>query len=74
MLDRSFGARAFALALTAGLVLASADPAAAQRRVDPKASSIVRGDPAALGFDPAKLAVASAGLKADVAAGKIAGA
>ena len=29
---------------------------------------------AALGFDPAKLAAASAGLKADVAAGKIVGA
>ena len=42
--------------------------------VDPKVSSIVRADPTALGFDPAKLAVASAGLKADVAAGKIAGA
>ena len=42
--------------------------------VDPKTSSIIRADPASLGFDPAKLAVASAGLKADVAAGKIAGA
>ena len=62
-------------ALAAGLALASVGPAAgAARGVDPKVSSIVRGDAAALGFDPAKLAAASAGLKADVAAGKIAGA
>ena len=47
---------------------------AASKVVDPKASSIVPGDAAALGFDPAKLAVAREGLKADVAAGKIAGA
>jgi CubicO group peptidase (beta-lactamase class C family) len=39
-----------------------------------KVSSIVKGDPAALGFDPGKLQAASDGLKADVAAGKIAGA
>jgi len=48
--------------------------AATAKRVDPKASSLVIGDAKALGFDPAKLAVAEAGLKADVAAGKIAGA
>ncbi len=47
---------------------------AATKAVDPKVSSIVHADAASLGFDPAKLAVASAGLKADVAAGKVAGA
>ena len=69
----------FAAALTAVAVLALAGPAAGQgaaksRAVDAKTSSVVRGDAAALGFDPAKLALASEGLKADVAAGKIAGA
>ena len=68
-------ARGVGFALAAGLALALAAPTAAEARgVDPKVSSIVRGDAATLGFDPAKLAVASAGLKADVAAGKIAGA
>jgi CubicO group peptidase (beta-lactamase class C family) len=64
-----------ALALAAGLVLAPMGAASgAPKVVDPKVSSIVKGDPVALGFDPAKLAVAEAGLKADVAAGKLAGA
>lgn len=63
-----------ALALAAGLALAAAGPAAAEKRVDPKVSSIVRGDAAALGFDPAKLEIARAALTADVASGKIAGA
>lgn len=63
-----------ALALAAGLALAAAGPAAADKRVDPKVSSIVRGDAAALGFDPAKLEIARAALSADVASGKIAGA
>ena len=69
-------ARAAAIALAAGLALASVGPAAGAPKghVDPKVSSIVKGDPAALGFDPAKLQAASDGLKADVAAGKIAGA
>jgi CubicO group peptidase (beta-lactamase class C family) len=63
------------LALAAGLAFAPVGPAtAAPKGVDPKVSSIVRADPAALGFDPAKLEAARAGLKADVAAGKIAGA
>lgn len=67
--------RAAVLALAAGLAFASAGPTAgATKGVDPKVSSIVRGDAAALGFDPAKLEAAKAGLKADVAAGKIAGA
>jgi CubicO group peptidase (beta-lactamase class C family) len=64
-----------AAALAAGLALALAGQAAvAAKSVDPKASSIVRGDAATLGFDPAKLEAARAGLKADVASGKIAGA
>jgi CubicO group peptidase (beta-lactamase class C family) len=66
--------RALGLALAAGLAFATAGAADAAKRVDPKASSIVRGDAAALGFDPAKLEAARAGLKADVASGKIAGA
>ena len=49
-------------------------PALAAKVADPKVSSIVAGDAAALGFDPAKLDVARQGLKADVASGKIAGA
>lgn len=55
-----------------GLAL-GATPALA-KGVDPKVSSVVAGDAAALGFDPAKLDVARQGLKADVASGKIAGA
>jgi CubicO group peptidase (beta-lactamase class C family) len=75
MTKRFLSARAAALALAAGLAFASAGPTAgATKSVDPKVSSIVRGDAAALGFDPAKLEAARAGLKADVAAGKIAGA
>jgi CubicO group peptidase (beta-lactamase class C family) len=63
-------------ALAAVLALGIGGPAvgAAQRVVDPKVSSIVRGDAAALGFDAAKLEAARVGLKADVADGKIAGA
>ncbi|WP_372785131.1 serine hydrolase domain-containing protein [Phenylobacterium sp.] len=64
-----------AVALAVGLGLAAAGPAAsAGKVVDPKVSSIVPGDAAALGFDPAKFEAARAGLKADVAAGKISGA
>lgn len=59
----------------AALALVAAGPAsAAPRQVDPKVSSIVRGDPVALGFDPAKLKLIEDGLRADVAGGKIAGA
>jgi CubicO group peptidase (beta-lactamase class C family) len=62
--------------LLAGILvaaLAAGQPALA-KTVDPKASSIVKGDAAALGFDPAKLDVARQALAADVASGKIAGA
>jgi len=55
-------------------VMAAGPPALAAKAVDPKASSIVQGDAAALGFDPAKLDVARQALAADVASGKIAGA
>ena len=68
MLIRFVGAAALSLAL------ALAGPAGAAKSVDAKASSIVKGDAAAAGFDPAKLAAAKAGLEADVAAGKIVGA
>ena len=76
MANHSPSGRAAALALAAGLALALAQPAAARdaKVVDPKVSSVVRGDAAALGFDPAKLEAARAGLRADVASGKIAGA
>jgi CubicO group peptidase (beta-lactamase class C family) len=61
--------------LAAALALAApAAVAAPHRTVDPKASAIVRADPAALGFDPAKLQAATDGLNAYVASGKIAGA
>ena len=67
--------RATGLALAASLAFLASEPAgAAPKGVDPKASSIVAGDAAALGFDPAKLAAAREALKADVASGKIAGA
>src|SRR5688572_12655942 len=63
--------------LLAGVLAAAmavGQPALAAKAVDPKASSIVTGDAAALGFDPAKLDVARQALAADVASGKIAGA
>jgi CubicO group peptidase (beta-lactamase class C family) len=68
--------RTWAVAGLAALALGLGGPAGAAPKgvVDPKISSIVPGDAAALGFDPAKLDAARAGLKADVAAGKIAGA
>jgi CubicO group peptidase (beta-lactamase class C family) len=65
------GVRAAIVALAVAFAPAAG---AATKTVDPKASSIVKGDAAALGFDPAKLALARDGLKADVASGKIAGA
>jgi len=65
----------WSVAVALAALLAVAGPAAAATKsVDPKVSSIVPGDAAALGFDPAKLAVARAGLAADVAGGRIAGA
>ena len=67
------GRKNFASAVVALAVMGLAQGAWA-KTADPKVSSIVRGDAAALGFDPAKLAAAGEGLKADVAAGKIAGA
>lgn len=73
---RFVGARAVAAVASLVLALGTAGLATAQttRIVDPKASSILPADAATLGFDSAKLDVARAGLKADVAAGKIAGA
>ena len=71
---RNKRAGAAALAVLALAIGGQALGAPKSAMVDPKVSSIVRAEPASLGFDPAKLAVASAGLKADVAAGKIAGA
>lgn len=62
------------LAATLAAAMAAAGGPALAKGVDPKASSIVAGDAAQLGFDPAKLDVARQALKADVASGKIAGA
>ena len=42
--------------------------------VDPSTSSLVMGDAQALGFDPAKLAVITTAVDADVASGKLPGA
>ncbi|HEV2530467.1 serine hydrolase domain-containing protein [Phenylobacterium sp.] len=77
MMHRYAGRRGLAAltSLAAALALAASAPAsAAPRPVDPKVSSIVRADPASLGFDPGKLKVAEDGLQAYVAQGKIAGA
>ncbi len=73
MTDRFLGARVGVLALAVGLALAG-PVGAAPKGLDPSVSSIVPGDPAALGFDPAKFEAPRAGLAADVAGGKIAGA
>ena len=75
-MGRGLASIASVAALAAALALGIGGPGAAapKGRVDPRVSSIVRADPAALGFDPAKLAAIRAGLAADVAAGKIAGA
>lgn len=72
MKSRHLGATGVALA--AVLAFTGAAEARSPKTVDPSVSSIVKGDAAALGFDPAKLDVARQGLKADVASGKIAGA
>lgn len=68
------GWRSAAIGLTAAVALAMTGCATAPKAVDAKTSSIVREDPAALGFDPAKLAEITAGYNADVASGKIPGA
>jgi CubicO group peptidase (beta-lactamase class C family) len=65
--------RAAGLATAAGLALAACATTGG-KTVDPKVSSIVKGDAAAEGFDPAKLDLARQGLKADAASGKIPGA
>ncbi len=75
MKNKILGVRAAGIALAASLALASAGPTwSAPKALDPAVSSIVAGDPVALGFDPAKFAAPRAGLAGDVAAGKIAGA
>jgi CubicO group peptidase (beta-lactamase class C family) len=68
--------KSLSAALAVALAVALGAPASAlpKGQVDPKVSSLVPGDAVALGFDPAKLKVAEDGLKADVAAGKLAGA
>ncbi len=63
-----------AMAVTLALGICAPASAAPQGVADPKISSIVQGDPTAMGFDPAKFDAARNGLRADVAAGKIAGA
>lgn len=61
------------LAAGAALFLAAACQSA-PATVDPSVSSIVPGDAAALGFDPAKLGEIRTALNADVMSGKIPGA
>ncbi|MBU1375573.1 MAG: beta-lactamase family protein [Alphaproteobacteria bacterium] len=72
MKNKFLAARGAAVMLAA--LMAAHGATAAPKSVDAKISSVVPGDAAALGFDPAKLAAAHAGLTADVASGKIAGA
>ncbi len=67
------GAVALALALAAA-GCASGPSAGGGKTVDPKTSSLVIADPASLGFDPAKLDVATQALNADIASGKLPGA
>jgi len=75
MTNRGIGARPALAALAAGLALLAAGPGlAAPKTLDPAVSSIIPGDPVALGFDPARFDAPRAGLAADVANGKIAGA
>jgi len=73
MRNRFLNARSAGVLLAAAFIAAT-PAASAPKSVDAKASSVVAGDAVALGFDPAKLDVARAALKADVASGKIAGA
>jgi CubicO group peptidase (beta-lactamase class C family) len=61
-------------ATAVALALAVSACATAPRVADPAVSSLVRGDAAALGFDPAKLGEIRTALNADVASGKIPGA
>ena len=64
------GGTAFVIALSfSGCALTSVQPG-----LNPAQSSIVNGDPAALGFDPAKLGQITTALEGDVASGKIPGA
>jgi CubicO group peptidase (beta-lactamase class C family) len=67
-----FKLRAGGIALS--VALAAAACATAPKTVDPTTSSIVKGDPAALGFDPVKLGEIRTALNADVMSGKIPGA
>jgi CubicO group peptidase (beta-lactamase class C family) len=62
-----------ALALAAA-GCASGPASGGKKTVDPKTSSIVMADPASLGFDAAKLDLATQALTADAASGKIPGA
>ncbi len=72
---RFLSAQSVVFALATALAFGAVGQAmAAPKALDPTISSIVPGDPAALGFDPAKFEAPRAGLAADVAAGKIAGA
>ncbi|MDZ4759593.1 MAG: serine hydrolase domain-containing protein [Alphaproteobacteria bacterium] len=62
------------LALALALAGCAALPGGGGKSVDPQVSSIVTGEPATLGFDPAKLEAIRTALSADVASGKIPGA
>jgi CubicO group peptidase (beta-lactamase class C family) len=62
------------IAASAALLLAAAGCQTGPAGENLAASSIIKGDAATLGFNPAKLAEISAALNADVASGKIPGA
>ncbi len=62
------------LAASAAFLLAASACQSIPTTVDPSTSSIVPGDAAALGFDPAKLDAIRTALNADVQSGKIPGA
>lgn len=69
-MKRRIGMAAAAIALA----LSATACATAPKTVDPTASSLMRGDAAALGFDQAKLGEIRTALNADVMSGKIPGA
>jgi CubicO group peptidase (beta-lactamase class C family) len=68
------GVRAAGLALAVALAASGCASLGGGDKSRPEVSSFERGDPTALGFDPAKLQAITTALNADVASGKIPGA
>ncbi len=71
---RAILAASAALALTFATACETMGGAGGAKVADPATSSLEKGDAAALGFDPAKLADITSALNADVQSGKIPGA